>query len=609
VLRGGVVEHPRYAGKRILGAGLNLTHLYQGKISYLFFPVRDLGFVNKVFRGDKLWIAAAETYAIGGACQLLLAVDHIIAEEGCRLTLPARNEGIIPGAANLRLPRFVGDRAARRAILSGEELSLADMADEIVAPGEMDAAIEARAAALSSSGAVSGSAKPARVPGRAGAAGPVPRVHGRVRARAGALLLLARADPQPRAQLARAREGGVILDAIESASRDELETLQASRLRATLRRRGLDGELRDLPFTVKDGLARGVSARADRGAALGAGAHPRVLGHGREGHGGRLYASRSGGYWTQVMARALYGAGVRPGMVVHNAYGYGLFTGGLGFHQGAERLGATVVPVSGGLTARQVMLLRDLRAQVLCCTPSYALHIAESGVEDLRLEVGPVRRRAVVGGDASGAGVAVGARCAETCTGCRRSSGRACRPSAARGRDGSHVQEDHFLVEVIDPASGDAVPQGELGELVFTTLTKEALPLIRYRTGDIASVDASPCVCGRTTARMGPGARAPRRHAHHPRREPLSVAGRARAARGGGHRAALAARGLAPGPAGRGDRALRAGRRPRRPRRARQTRAHGAARGDRRRHRRRVARAGGGAAKRGQGRPRSWDRR
>jgi (3,5-dihydroxyphenyl)acetyl-CoA 1,2-dioxygenase len=158
VLRGGVVDHPRYAGRRILGAGLNLTHLYHGKLSYLFFPVRDLGFVNKIYRGDKLWIAAAETYAIGGACQLLLAVDHIIAEEGCRITLPARNEGIIPGAANLRLPRFVGDRAARRAILSGEELSLQDMADEIVAPGEMDEAIEARAAALTTSGAVSGSA-------------------------------------------------------------------------------------------------------------------------------------------------------------------------------------------------------------------------------------------------------------------------------------------------------------------------------------------------------------------------------------------------------------------------------------------------------------------
>jgi thioesterase DpgC len=162
VLRGGVVDHPRYAGRRILGAGLNLTHLYRGQISYLFFPVRDLGFVHKVFRGnseaDKLWIAAAETYAIGGACQLLLTVDHIIAEEGCRLTLPARNEGIIPGAANLRLPRFVGDRAARQAILSGAELDLHAMADEIVAPDEMDAAIEARAAALASAGAVSGTA-------------------------------------------------------------------------------------------------------------------------------------------------------------------------------------------------------------------------------------------------------------------------------------------------------------------------------------------------------------------------------------------------------------------------------------------------------------------
>jgi thioesterase DpgC len=158
VLRGGVVSHPRYAGRRILGAGLNLTHLYQGKISYLFFPVRDLGFVNKIYRGSKLWIAAAETYAIGGACQLLLAVDHIIAEEGCRITLPARNEGIIPGAANLRLPRFVGDRAARRAILSGEELDVHAMADEIVAREEMDEAIEARAAALSTAGAVSGSA-------------------------------------------------------------------------------------------------------------------------------------------------------------------------------------------------------------------------------------------------------------------------------------------------------------------------------------------------------------------------------------------------------------------------------------------------------------------
>jgi thioesterase DpgC len=168
VLRGGVVEHPRYAGKRIFGAGLNLTHLYRGQLSYLFFPVRDLGLVHKVFRGltspdrpptetlEKLWIAAAETHAIGGGCQLLLAVDHIIAEPDCNCTLPARNEGIIPGAANLRLPRFVGDRIARQAILSGRRLEPERLADEIVPAQEMDAAIERRAADLSTAGAVSG---------------------------------------------------------------------------------------------------------------------------------------------------------------------------------------------------------------------------------------------------------------------------------------------------------------------------------------------------------------------------------------------------------------------------------------------------------------------
>jgi (3,5-dihydroxyphenyl)acetyl-CoA 1,2-dioxygenase len=168
VLRGGVVEHPRYAGRRIFGAGLNLTHLYRGKLSYLFFPVRDLGLVHKVFRGltspdrppeetqEKLWIAAAETYAIGGACQMLLAADHILVERDCRITLPARNEGIIPGAANLRLPRFVGDRLARQAILSGAEIPRERLADEIVDAAEMDAALERRAQELSTAGAVSG---------------------------------------------------------------------------------------------------------------------------------------------------------------------------------------------------------------------------------------------------------------------------------------------------------------------------------------------------------------------------------------------------------------------------------------------------------------------
>jgi (3,5-dihydroxyphenyl)acetyl-CoA 1,2-dioxygenase len=178
VLRGGVVDHPRYAGRRIFGAGINLTHLYRGLISYLFYVVRDLGYVSKIYRGlsgperapeplaettEKLWIAAAETYAIGGACQLLHVVDHVIAERGCRLYLPARKEGIIPGASNLRLARAVGDRVARQAILSGREFEAGTpdgdlLCDEVVEPGEMDAAIARRVEALTSSGLVNAAA-------------------------------------------------------------------------------------------------------------------------------------------------------------------------------------------------------------------------------------------------------------------------------------------------------------------------------------------------------------------------------------------------------------------------------------------------------------------
>jgi len=290
----------------------------------------------------------------------------------------------------------------------------------------------------------------------------------------------------------------VILDAIESASRDELETLQRERLS----RLGIEGELRDQPFVVKDDLREAyplgrIAVPHDQlvriHASSGTRGVPTVVG----------YTRNDLEVWTQVMARALYGAGVRAGTVVHNAYGYGLFTGGLGFHQGAERLGATVVPVSGGLTARQATLLRDLRAQVLCCTPSYALHIAESGVSDLCLEVGMFgaepwseEMRAEL---ESRLGLA-----ALNVYGLSEIVGPGVSAECLEGRSGSHVQEDHFLVEVIDPESGDALPPGALGELVFTTLTKEALPLVRYRTGDIASLDLKPCVCGRTTARMGP---------------------------------------------------------------------------------------------------------
>jgi len=207
--------------------------------------------------------------------------------------------------------------------------------------------------------------------------------------------------------------------------------------------------------------------------------------------------------WAELMARCLTMGGVRPGMVIHNAVGYGLFTGGLGFHAGGERIGATVVPMSGGFSARQAMLLADLGGQVLVATPSYALVIAqalrEAGVEP-ELEVGmfggepfseamrgqielelDLRAVAIYGlSEMCGPGVA--GECPQ--------------------RAGLHVQEDHFLTEVVDPESGARLPDGAEGELVFTTLAKEALPLIRYRTGDIGAVDSAPCACGRTTARI-----------------------------------------------------------------------------------------------------------
>jgi thioesterase DpgC len=180
VIRGGVVDHPRYQGARVFGSGINLTRLYYGQIDYLFYLIRDLGYVHKIYRGisrpaedagplaspvagqgatEKLWIAAVERFAVGGACQLLHVVDYVIAVRGSRLFLPARNEGIIPGASNLRLPRFVGDRAARQAILSGREWTAgepdaAQLCDEVVEPGDIDKAVEARVEALTSSGLV-----------------------------------------------------------------------------------------------------------------------------------------------------------------------------------------------------------------------------------------------------------------------------------------------------------------------------------------------------------------------------------------------------------------------------------------------------------------------
>jgi (3,5-dihydroxyphenyl)acetyl-CoA 1,2-dioxygenase len=173
VLRGGPVEHPKWSGKRLFGAGINLTHLYQGKIPYLWYLIRDLGLVNKFYRGlarperspeadsiEKVWIAAVEGFAIGGHCQILLTMDYTIAAEDAYLTLPARKEGIIPGAANLRMPRFVGDRITRQAIMNERRIDCASaegrmICDEIVSPAEMDAALDNIVARLTSSGVVS----------------------------------------------------------------------------------------------------------------------------------------------------------------------------------------------------------------------------------------------------------------------------------------------------------------------------------------------------------------------------------------------------------------------------------------------------------------------
>jgi (3,5-dihydroxyphenyl)acetyl-CoA 1,2-dioxygenase len=173
VLRGGPVTHPKYAGRRLFGAGINLTHLYEGKIRYLWYLIRDFGLVNKMYRGlskpgispevdsiEKPWIAAVEGFAIGGHCQILLAVDYTLAASDAYLTLPARKEGIIPGAANLRLPRFVGDRIARQAIMAELRIECDSahgrlICDEIVRPGDMDAAIGNVVEKLTSSGVVS----------------------------------------------------------------------------------------------------------------------------------------------------------------------------------------------------------------------------------------------------------------------------------------------------------------------------------------------------------------------------------------------------------------------------------------------------------------------
>lgn len=313
---------------------------------------------------------------------------------------------------------------------------------------------------------------------------------------------------------------------IETMSRDALSALQLERLRAVLRRtydrvapyrakcqaagvRPEDLHLLDdlsaFPFSLKTDLRDAYP--------FGLFAVPReqVLRlHASSGTTGRPtvvgYTHNDLAIWADLVARGLAAAGARPGDVIHNAYGYGLFTGGLGLHAGAERLGATVVPASGGGTERQVVLLRDFAADVLCATPSYALNLAEvaerEGVDlrGARLRLGLFgaepwsdgmraeleARLGIVARDVYGLSEVLGPGVAVEC----------------EAGAGLHGWEDHFLFETVDPDTGARLPDGATGELVITTLTKEALPMIRYRTRDISRLDFAPCACGRTHARI-----------------------------------------------------------------------------------------------------------
>ncbi len=206
--------------------------------------------------------------------------------------------------------------------------------------------------------------------------------------------------------------------------------------------------------------------------------------------------------WTEVMARTYLMADVNEKDIVHNAYGYGLFTGGLGFHYGAEAIGASVVPASGGFTKRQLMLMKDFEATVLCCTPSFALHLAEVAKEegydlkkDFRLRAGFFGAEPASLGLKKTIAEAWGIQYVEV-YGLSEIIGPGV---AASCREGNlHIFEDHFIPEIIDPETGEVLPDGEEGELVITTITKQALPMIRYRTKDITVLHREPCKCGRT---------------------------------------------------------------------------------------------------------------
>jgi phenylacetate-CoA ligase len=313
---------------------------------------------------------------------------------------------------------------------------------------------------------------------------------------------------------------------LERLPRERLRALQTERLRSLVayvkervplyRERLADVEsgdivsvddLRRLPFTRKNDLRDTYP--------FGMLAVPRaelIRIHASSGTTGKLtvvgYTAADVDLFARVNARSLAMAGAEPGMILHNAYGYGLFTGGLGLHYGGERLGMAVVPVSGGMTERQLMLITDFRPDVIACTPSYGLTLAQA-FQERGVAPGEISLRyALLGAEPwteamrreidAGLGVR-----ATNIFGLSEVIGPGVSCECVEERAGSHVNEDHFLPEVVDPETGEPLPEGEEGVLIFTTLTKEALPLVRYWTGDITSLRSEPCACGRTLVRMG----------------------------------------------------------------------------------------------------------
>lgn len=313
----------------------------------------------------------------------------------------------------------------------------------------------------------------------------------------------------------------------ETLPREALEALQLKRLRQTVERvyttvpfyrqkiaaAGLKpddikslADLRRLPFTTKEDL------RANYPFGLFAVPMEEVVRiHASSGTTGKQtvvgYTRRDINTWAELIARSLAAAGAQKNDIIHNAYGYGLFTGGLGVHYGAEKLGASVIPISGGNSKRQIIIMQDFGSTVLTCTPSYALYLAETAeemgvdIKKLKLRIGIFgaepwsermreeieRKLGLQAIDIYGLSEVIGPGVSIECIEAKR---------------GLHIFEDHFIPEIIDPETGEVLPYGEKGELVFTTITKEAFPLLRYRTRDISALYSEPCKCGRTLVRM-----------------------------------------------------------------------------------------------------------